>query len=233
MHLTRCKSNKTQDQPSCAASGTAASQMPLLTRILGVDLSLGGAPVAADVSRVSSTGGAAGVAVYAGRGKAALASPPGFRINEITRVVGRGRAAWSRAVEGVETGKVLDSAWVRFWRGGRGSRWGLGDSVVVGGRVLPGIWFVNVNRVVGVQRGRRKVSVAWGTTARHVLRGEEVVSVVREKNGDVRFSLRSFSRPHAFLAWLGYPLVVHLQHKFAHDVARQLERRCASEPQDH
>lgn len=196
-----------------------------------MDLSLGGPPVAADISALSSSRRAGILGEYPSQFTFASASPKGYSINERRKVIGRGATEWSRAAKGVETGDVLDLSWARFWRKGRGSNWSPGDVVVVGARVLPAVWVANVNRVVGVERRRNRVAVAWGTTARHVLRGEEVVSVERVRGGDVVFSLRSFSRPNAFLAWLGYPLVVLLQRRFAHDVCARMQQ-IAKQPDD-
>lgn len=196
--------------------------MPLSFRFAGIDLSLGGAPVAAQVSALSTSPRAACLGPYPSVGEAATASPPGYRINKVSRVVGAGTRAWNKAAKALETADALETPWVRFWRQGHGSRWAKGDIVVVVARVFPFVWTANVNKVIAVQRRRRSLSVSWGTTSRHVLRGEEVVSVSTKENGDVMFDLRSFSRPHAFMAWLSYPLVMYLQAAFARDVCRQL-----------
>lgn len=209
-------------RPPANASAHIARPMPLSFRIAGVDVSLGGAPHAAQVSALSTSSRAASIGPYPSVGQAATASPPGYRINTLSRVIGTGTHAWRKAAKALETADALETPWVRFWRQGHALRWAKGDVVVVVARVLPFVWTSNVNKVVAVQRRRRSLSVAWGTTSRHVLRGEEVVSVSKKENGDVVFDLRSFSRPHAFMAWLSYPLVMYLQAAFARDVCRQL-----------
>lgn len=196
--------------------------MPLSWRVAGLDLSLGGPPVAAQITALSTSPRAAFPAFYPNLGEAATASPPGHRINALTKSIASGSGAWKRAAHALETADALELPWVRFWRSGRGSRWAPGDVVVVAARVLPWVWTANVNRVVDVRRRRRRVVVAWGTTGRHVLRGEELISVEKARNGDVVFTLRSFSRPHAFMAWVTYPIVVYLQYAFARDVCRRL-----------
>eukprot|EP00177_Eucheuma_denticulatum_P000182 GFKZ01000327.1.p1 GENE.GFKZ01000327.1~~GFKZ01000327.1.p1 ORF type:complete len:209 (+),score=4.87 GFKZ01000327.1:206-832(+) len=196
--------------------------MPIQARIAGLDLSIGGPPHACHISTLSVSLLASTVATYPSYGRADTAKPPGYRINSLTKVIGSGASAWSRASRALETGDALDLPWTRIWRRGHGSKWRNGDIVVVAARVLPLIWTANVNRVVAVTRTRSSVAVAWGTTHRHVLRGEEIVSVRRERNGDVIFHLRSFSRPHGFMAWIGYPFVVYLQNTFARGVSRRL-----------
>lgn len=196
--------------------------MPLSWRVAGLDLSLGGPPVAAQITALSTSPRAAFPAVYPNPGEAATASPSGHRINALTRTIAHGSSAWRRAARALETADALELPWVRFWRSGRGSRWAPGDVVVVAARVLPWVWTANVNRVVRVRRKRGRVSVSWGTTGRHVLRGEELIAVEKAGNGEVVFRLRSFSRPHACMAWATYPIVMYLQHAFARDVCRRL-----------
>lgn len=196
--------------------------MPLQARIAGLDLSLGGAPVAAHISALSTSPRSATIADYPSSGRAACASPPGYRINSLQKVIGSGSHAWKKATRALESAEAFELPWVRFWRTGHGSRWSPGDVVVMAARILPFVWTANVNRVTSITRRRGCVAVAWGTTSRHVLRGEELISVQRQKNGDVLFQLRSFSRPKAFMAWVAYPVVVYLQHAFARGVCRRL-----------
>jgi uncharacterized protein (UPF0548 family) len=212
---------------------------PRAVRVAGIDFSLGGPPLAADISRLV-TAHAAGAptaplppSLRVAPPPAPAAPPAGFRANSYSRVVGRGRAHWARAARALETADALDLPWARFWRGGKGGRWAAGDPVVVGARVvLPGLWVANVNRVVSFSRGARRVSVTWGTTPRHMLHGEEVVAVERQRNGDVLFSLRSYSRPNSLVAWLTYPYVVYLQRKFARSVAWRLEQITRQTPEE-
>lgn len=202
--------------------------MPLTWRVAGLDLSIGGPPVASQITALSTSPRASRPAPYPCAGQSSTASPRGHRVNSLTRNIASGSAAWRRAARSLETADAFELPWVRFWRSGRGSRWACGDVVVVAARVLPWVWTANVNRVVAVSRRSRRVAVSWGTTARHVLRGEELVSVEKAQNGDVVFILRSFSRPHAFMAWVMYPMVVYMQHAFARDVCKHL-RELANE----
>jgi uncharacterized protein (UPF0548 family) len=207
---------------------------PFAVRLAGIDLSIGGPPLAADISRLFTSHAAAGPPpppLVVHPPPAPPDPPAGFRANTLTRVIGHGPAHWARASRALETADAFDLPWARFWRGGKGNRWAVGDPVVVGARVVsPGLWVANVNRVVDVRRGRNRVAVAWATTARHVLRGEEVVAVERRRNGDVVFSLRSYSRPRSLVAWLTYPYVAYLQRKFAHSVAWRVEQIARAPP---
>lgn len=200
--------------------------MPFFSRIAALDLCLGGAPTANHIRTLSdlSQFHTEVSKLYPSRGQSATANPPGYRINSLTAVIGHGKDAYRRAAHALNTGEAFELSWARFWRRGRGHRWTSGDSVVIAARLLPFIWIANVNEVVRTESRRRSVAVTWGTSARHVLRGEERVEVWQDPTGDVSFRLRSFSRPHAFVAWLTYPVVLYMQQKFAKDVFRRLKQ---------
>lgn len=205
--------------------------MPLCARIGGVDLCLFGPHVAHHVHRLSSSLRVSSpdkdkqeIASYPNQIESLTASPKGYRINSYTAKISHGRAAYRRAARALETGEALELPWARFWRCGRGHRWATGDIIIIVARVIPFVWTANVNTVVrACTRKRSSVTLTWGTTVRHVLRGEETIQLSHQSNGDVIFKLRSFSRPHALIAWLTYPLVVYLQHRFARDVAQKLD----------
>jgi len=201
--------------------GVPTSSMPVSFRVAGVDVCLGGAPAAHHIADLAISRRSSTLATYPSQTFSATATPPGHHINTHTKTLSAGRKAFSLAAQAL-TGEALELPWLRLWRLGRGSRWQEGDVVIISARVLPFVWTNNVNRVVSVTRTRRRHSVAWGTTSRHVLRGEEMLQVEHLKTGDVVFRLRSFSRPHAFLAWLTYPYILYLQTKFARDVSKQL-----------
>lgn len=190
----------------------------------GLDVCIGGAPIAHHIHSLSQKTALTVIPPkhYPCQMQAATASPPGYRINSLSKVIGHGREAYERASSALETAEAFELPWVRFWRRGNGRRWARRDVVVVAARVFPLVWSANVNEVVTVTRQPNRMAVAWGTTARHALRGEESIEVLHERNGDVRFRLRTFSRPNVLVAWLTYPLVLYLQHAFAADVCRKL-----------
>lgn len=196
--------------------------MPICTRVGNVDICLGGAPIAAHISRLSDDSQARPPNPYPHRGQSVHASPTGYRINCLKRVIGHGAPAYHRASRALETGEAFELPWIRFWRRGHGHRWATNDSIVLAARVAPLLWSANVNEVVHVRRRKLSMTVVWGTTPRHVLAGEEAVQVWQEGDGRVFFQLRSFSRPNVAMAWLTYPLIVYLQHAFARDVSRKL-----------
>jgi uncharacterized protein (UPF0548 family) len=203
--------------------------MPVSVRLAGLDVTLGGPPRAADISRLFSEPAAS--ARLPSLGVLRPGPPPaGYRVQELERVVGSGKDAWRRSSRALETADALDLSWARFWSAGKRGKSVAGDPVVIGARVLvPGLWVSNVNHLVDLSRSRSRVSMAWRTTTRHALSGEEVLKVERRNSGDVVFSLKSYSRPRSLVAWLTYPYVIFLQRKFALGVAHRLEQIARSE----
>jgi uncharacterized protein (UPF0548 family) len=159
--------------------------MPVSVRLAGLDIYLGGPPQAADVSRLFSAPAAS--ARLPALGVLRPEPPPsGYRVQTLERVVGQGKDAWRRASRALETADALDLSWARFWSAGKRGKSVVGDPVVISARVLlPGLWVSNVNHLVAATRSRARVAIAWRTTARHVLSGEEVLAVERRKSGDV------------------------------------------------
>lgn len=198
--------------------------MPRCLRVASIDLCVGGAPAAEDIHKLCTSSNNKPLALhnYPNYSQSDAASPRGFRINHLQSVIGRGDNAYRQAARALATGEALELPWVRFWRRGNGHRWQRGDIVVIAARHAPFIWTSNVNKTVRVQHRSNFTSVTWGTTSRHVLNGEETLQVWREPSGDVIFRLRSFSRPHALIAWLMYPIVCYFQRRFAVCVCNKL-----------
>lgn len=210
---------------SQAFSPRLTSVMPLCGRIAGVDICLFGPPAAHNVEKYSSSFASSSMIhpMYPNHSESLTATPKRYRVNSFTKKIGQGRSVYGRAARALETGEAMELPWAKFWRGGNGSCWTSADVLVIAARVIPFVWIANVNTVVHAVRRHSSLTLTWGTTARHVLRGEESVQIAKHRNGDVVFHLRSFSKPHAFIAWITYPLVIYLQHRFARDVANRLD----------
>lgn len=193
--------------------------MPLARRVFGVDVCVLGPPQARHIQALSESGGAKRL-TYEHQQQSLTASPPQHFINHVHERIGRGKECFKRASEALRCGKALELPWVRVWRLG-GTKWRCGDVVVIAARVLPLVWSVNVNRVVTVTDERDLLRIAWGTTQRHMLQGEESVSV-HARNGEVEFELRSFSKANCAVAAAVGPVIRMFQRRFARDVRAQL-----------
>ena len=70
--------------------------------------------------------------------------------------------------------------------------------------------------------------MSWGTTRRHVLCGEERLTVRWDAASDeVRFEVVSFSRPRHLFSVVAYPYVVGQQRRFARDATARMAAACA------
>jgi uncharacterized protein (UPF0548 family) len=75
----------------------------------------------------------------------------------------------------------------------------------------------------------QRMAVGWGTTRRHLLRGEELVAIELRKNGQVTFEISSFSVASHPLTFLLTPFTQALQRKFAKD-ATDTVKQIISQP---
>ena len=91
-----------------------------------------------------------------------------------------------------------------------------------------GMYWLNACRVVYVVRNDGPITrfgFAYGTLPRHAESGEERFTIEWHRTDDaVWYDILAFSRPHQFLARLGYPLTRRLQKRFATDSAAAMQR---------
>ena len=147
-----------------------------------------------------------------------------------TRVgVGRGRAAYARAVRALRTWEHFDLGWAGVERD---SGTEAGARVCVRARAGP-VWTVNPLEVVRLRAddsGKKGLGVkerfvfAHGTLGGHLLAGEERFSVEMASDGEVFYEAYAFSRPAHALSVLGYPVVRLMQKKFHRDSSEAMRR---------
>ena len=173
-------------------------------------------PSDADLSGAAFQAASAPMTVYKGSTEEGIDSLPDTRwwyVNRKETVVGQGRVAFERAAAALDH---VETCFDHDWLTARchSAR----TLLVVCSRQLGCLWLTNVNRILrNVSRPRARC-VAWGTTTHHVLAGEERLQVRwDEATDEVSFEILSFSRPRHVLAWLGYPIVLCQQRRFARD----------------
>ena len=82
---------------------------------------------------------------------------------------------------------------------------------------------MNANRIIANERMPQQRSITWATTRRHVLCGEERLTVsYDDASDDVHFEVLSFSRPRHLFSWAAYPYVVAQQKRFARDATARM-----------
>ena len=147
----------------------------------------------------------------------------GWYINRHQRPIGRGRDAYRRATAALASLDCLELGWLTHRC--------YADCLAICSRQLGVFWVFNANRIYARhERGARACSVSWITPRRHVLAGEERLSVTWDggDDGEVRFEVLSFSRPRHIISWATYPLVRAQQARFARDATRLMRASCQS-----
>jgi uncharacterized protein (UPF0548 family) len=136
-------------------------------------------------------------------------------VNRRSSPIGRGQKAYRRAVRALLHSECLELDWLTSRREG--------NTLVICSRQMGVIWLTLANRVLRREASPCSCSIAWGTTRRHVLAGEERLRVGWDAETDtVVFEVLSFSRPRHVLGWIGYPYVVAQQMRFAKDATAKM-----------
>lgn len=154
-------------------------------------------------------------------------APAGFVVDHNRIRLGSGRAVFERAVGGVQSWQMFNLGWVRLF---------FADTPIATGREVAvlarhlGFYSLNTCRIVyTLDESRdeeshiRRYGFAYGTLAAHAERGEERFSIEWHRADDaVWYDILAFSRPHHWLAAVGYPLTRQFQKRFARDSKRAM-----------
>ena len=167
---------------------------------------------------------------YAPIGIARARAVPGFRMDETTAVVGRGDADFAKANDALTAWRHMRLQWLEVFPPAAAIDAGTTVAILV--RHF-GVWSLNASRVVySVEESTGASSsfgFAYGTLHDHAERGEEIFQVTLQRlTGDVVYSIRAASQPHALLAKLGAPAVRALQARFRRESCEALRHAVAS-----
>lgn len=149
--------------------------------------------------------------------------PRGWFVNKSQQCIGKGHEAFERASEALVALECLQLPWLSA---------GVHDDVLaICSRQFFVLWIMNANRFLSPPQVRNgQCSVTWATTRRHVLCGEERLTVTRNTATDeVFFEVLSFSRPRHLFSWAAYPYVIAQQRRFARDATAVMMRLASSE----
>ena len=152
------------------------------------------------------------------------------RFDERVVSIGRGAADFRRACSALTRWAQFDVGWIELFPRRAGIE--PGTSLVLLIRHL-GFWSLNGARVVyavgDVSAGTR-FGIAYGTLPSHAESGEELFEVhLDPATAEVLYRIRAVSRPRAFLARLGQPIVRSLQARFRRDSAEAMTRAVRGE----
>jgi len=146
--------------------------------------------------------------------------PAGFAHDLSRSHIGTGRKSFGAAARAFEEWKQFDLGWVAV--ANPGTRIDIGEIVAVEVRSL-GLWSLNLSEIVDVTREREAFGFIYKTTPHHAEEGEERFLLTFDPQTEqVQYELEAVSRPHHWLAKLGYPFTRSLQRKFARDSHQRL-----------
>jgi uncharacterized protein (UPF0548 family) len=152
-------------------------------------------------------------------------SPSGFNGDLASTVIGHGQQTFERARIALAQWRHYEMGWVELFP--RGASIAVGTVVAVLVQHL-GFWSLNGCRVVygiGDIESGESFGFAYGTLTNHAELGEEIFEVMLNPESDeVIYRIRAVSKPHAALAWIGYPIARHFQERFRRDSTSALRR---------
>lgn len=165
------------------------------------------------VARAFHQGATAGFN-YAAKRSTIEKPPSGFFRNDTSAMLGEGEECWMQAVEALRRWRATRLRWCEFLSlTGEPVR---GDMVVARVKHL-GFWSLQPSRIVDVYSEPRCYAFTIRTLPQHDEQGEERFEVEWLSSGQVRFRIRSYSRPAHLAGWLALSYVRYLQRRFARD----------------
>ena len=150
-------------------------------------------------------------------------SPRGFKIDEVSSVIGLGLETFARATQALTNWQQFELGWVELHP--RGASIEVGTVVAVLVRHL-GFWSLNGCRIVFLLNEHEMIfGFAYGTLNNHAELGEEIFEVSFDaRSQEVTYRIRAVSKAHAAAARIGYPYTRFLQERFRRDSIAAMRR---------
>jgi uncharacterized protein (UPF0548 family) len=148
------------------------------------------------------------------------APPPAYFRNHTAVIVGEGEAVWRQAVAALSRWQVTRLGWCEFFSSTATPEAG---QVVAACVSHLGFWSLQPSRILAVENDLRRYAFSIRTLAGHDEAGEEQFAVDWLPSGEVRFAIRSYSRPANLAGWLALPYARHLQRRFGREAARVMQ----------
>lgn len=154
--------------------------------------------------------------------------PPGYRVDRHRALLGRGTACYERAKAALQRWEMFNIGWVRLHPAtppiAADTAFGISARLLFA-------WHLSFCRIAYTVENKGEVEsfgFGLGTLPGHVLAGEERFNVEWHRADDsVWYHVCAFSRPDQLLSRLGYPIVRHLQKRFARDSHAAMARATA------
>ncbi len=160
---------------------------------------------------------------YKAVGATANTPPPNYVVDRYQGKLGEGQETFEAACQALRRWEHFNLGWMKATPTTTPIR--EGQVICLVARIM-GLWWLNACRIVYTidettqQEGAevKKNGFAYGTLPDHAETGEERFHVEwNHTTGAVSYHILAFSRPHHFLAKLGYPLVRRVQKTFGRD----------------
>lgn len=161
-------------------------------------------------------------AIGATRGRA----PAGYVLDHSRVRLGSGATCLGQAKAALRRWEMFELGWVALCWPAAPLEAGVTVAVLV--HAL-GLWSLNACRIVYLIDEKtgpvQKFGFAYGTLPDHLERGEERFTIEwNRSDGSVWYDILAFSRPNHGLAWVGYPVVRHLQRRFGRNSLAAMQR---------
>ena len=157
-------------------------------------------------------------------GMSTIDQPPAGFLRHHTEVrLGKGEACWRSASAWLRRWRITQLDWCEFLS--QSAEPGAGQVVVARISHL-GFWSLQPSRIIAVEQQARHASFTIRTLKGHDEAGEERFEVEWLPNGEVRFRVRSYSRPAHLASWIGLPYARHLQRRFGREAASIMQSLC-------
>jgi uncharacterized protein (UPF0548 family) len=157
---------------------------------------------------------------YTAVGATAGLPPAGYAVDHTRIKLGEGESVFRAGKAALARWDQFRLGWVQACSPGAPIR---ANEVVGSVARCLGLWWLNACRIVYVVDEEGPVTrfgFANGTLPGHAEAGEERFLVEWDRSsGEVWYDIRAFSRPHTFLARLGYPYMRRVQRRFVRESA--------------
>jgi uncharacterized protein (UPF0548 family) len=162
---------------------------------------------------------------YSEVGATATTPPPGYVVDHTRVKLGEGEKVFAAAWAALGRWEQFRLGWVRARAEEKPIE--SGDVVAVVARLF-GLWWLNACRVVYVVEelgAVHRIGFASGTLPDHAGSGEERFLLEWDRASDVvTYDILAFSRPHQWLARLGYAYMRRVQRRFGRESAAAMVR---------
>ncbi len=145
----------------------------------------------------------------------------GFDNDLNTIFIGKGKEVWQNAKTALKNWQQFPVGWTKIYDDKTPL---LEGNVVAVLFKLFGIWWINSAKIVYTFDEHDRFGFAYGTLEGHVEQGEECFWIDRDKDGNVYYHIKAFSKPAFWAAKIGYPIARSYQRKFVREsMARMKE----------